>query len=28
MEELEMLSMGTGALGILKSLLQMDDDEK
>jgi hypothetical protein len=27
MEELEMLSMGTGAMGILKSLLQMDDEK-
>lgn len=28
MEELEMLSMGTSPMGILKSLLHMDDDEK
>ena len=28
MEELEMLSMGTSPMGILKALLHMDDDEK
>ena len=28
MEELEMLSMGTSPMGILKSLMHMDDDEK
>ena len=28
MEEIEMLSMGTSPMGILKSLLHMDDDEK
>ena len=28
MEELEMLSMGSSPMGILKSLLHMDDDEK
>ena len=28
MEELEMLSMGTSPMGILKSLVQMDDEEK
>jgi two-component system NtrC family response regulator len=28
MEELEMLSMGTSPMGILKSLLHMDDEEK
>jgi DNA-binding NtrC family response regulator len=28
MEELEMLSMGASPMGILKSLLHMDDDEK
>ena len=28
MEELEMLSMGTSPMGILKSLIRMDDDEK
>ncbi|MGD2186391.1 MAG: response regulator [Desulfobacterales bacterium] len=28
MEELEMLSMGSSPMGILKSLMHMDDDEK
>jgi len=28
MEELQMLSMGTSPMGILKSLIKMDDDEK
>lgn len=28
MEELEMLSMGTSPMGILKSLMHMDDEEK
>jgi len=28
MEELRMLSMGTSPMGILKSLIKMDDDEK
>ena len=28
MEEIEMLSMGSSPMGILKSLMHMDDDEK